>query len=79
MMDFSSMMKLKGAWDTFSANHPKFVPFMRAITTDGIQDGTMIEMKVTSAEGKEYNTNLRITESDLALFQEMKTMMNKGR
>lgn len=79
MMDFSSIMKIKGAWDTFSANHPKFMPFMRAITTDGIQAGTIIEMKVTSADGKEYNTNLKITESDLALFQEMRSMMNQGR
>lgn len=79
MMDFSSIMKIKGAWDTFSSNHPKFMPFMRAVTTDGIQAGTMIEMKVTSPEGKEYNTNLRITESDLALFQEMKSIMNQNR
>ena len=53
------------------------MPFMKAITADGIQEGTIIEMKVTSAQGKEYNTNLKITASDLELFAQMKNMMRQ--
>lgn len=77
MLDIGTMMKIKGAWDTFTRNHPKFMPFMRAVTADGIQEGTIIEMKVVSAQGKEYNTNLKITASDLELFAQMRGMMNK--
>jgi hypothetical protein len=75
MMDFSAVMKVKDAWDTFSRNHPKFMPFMHAVSREAITDGTIIEIKVTSPEGKEYNTNMKITQSDLDLFEQMKTMM----
>ena len=68
------IMKFKNAWDTFTRNHPKFMPFMQAIATDGVKEGTIIEIKVTSPEGKEYNTNMRITQSDLELFEQLKGM-----
>ncbi len=74
MFDFSMIMKFKNAWDTFTKNHPKFMPFMQAIATDGVKEGTIIEIKVTSPEGKEYNTNMRITQSDLELFEQLKGM-----
>ena len=40
-----------------------------------ICDGTIIEVKVTSPEGKEYNTNMKVTQSDLDLFAQLKGMM----
>lgn len=75
MMDFTGMMKMKGAWDTFTQNHPKFMPFMQAVGREAIGDGTIIEVTVKSPEGKEYNTNMRLTQSDLDLFDKMKMMM----
>jgi hypothetical protein len=68
-------MKIKDAWDTFSGNHPKFLPFMQAVSREAISDGTIIEIKVTSPQGKEYNTNMKITQSDLDLFNQIKTMI----
>lgn len=75
MMDFTGLLKFKGAWDTFTQNHPKFVPFMQAVGREAIEDGTIIEVKVTSPGGKEYNTNMKITQSDLDLFAQFKGMM----
>lgn len=75
MMDFGSIMKIKGAWDTFTKNHPKFMPFMQAVGREAIAEGTIIEVKVTSPAGKEYNTNMKITQSDLELFAQLKGMM----
>lgn len=75
MIDFSSMMKFKGTWDKFNKNHPKFVPFMQAVSQDAIGDGTIIEIKVTSPEGKEYNTNMKLTQADLELFAQIRGMM----
>ena len=75
MMDFTGLLKFKGAWDTFTQNHPKFVPFMQAVGREAIEDGTIIEVKVTSPEGKEYNTNMKITQSDLDLFAQFYGMM----
>ena len=70
MMDFSAIMKMKGAWDTFTGNHPKLMPVGR----EAIGDGTIIEVKVTSPDGKEYNTNMKITQSDLDLFMQFRGM-----
>ncbi len=74
MFDFSSVMKIKSAWDTFSRNHPKFMPFMQAVGREAIGDGTIIEIKVTSPEGEEFNTNMKLTQSDLDLFAQIRNM-----
>lgn len=76
MMDFGSLMKMKGYWDTFTRNHPKFMPFMQAVGKEAIGDGTIIEVKVVSPQGKEYTTNMKITQSDLDLFDAIKNMQN---
>ena len=75
MVDFGSIMKIKGAWDTFTRNHPKFMPFMQAVGKEAIGDGTIIEVKVTSPDGKEYTTNMKLTQSDMDLFASLKGMM----
>lgn len=75
MMDFGSIMKIKGAWDTFTKNHPKFMPFMQAVGREAIGEGTIIEVKVTAPDGREYNTNMKLTQSDMDLFASMKGMM----
>ena len=46
MMDFTALLKFKGAWDTFTHNHPKFVPFMQAVGREAIEDGTIIEWEI---------------------------------
>jgi len=75
MMDFGSIMKIKGAWDTFTRNHPKFMPFMQAVGKEAIGEGTIIEVKVTAPDGREYNTNMKLTQSDMDLFASMKGMV----
>ena len=75
MMDFGSIMKIKGAWDTFTRNHPKFMPFMQAVGKEAIGEGTIIEVKVIAPDGREYNTNMKLTQSDMDLFASMKGMV----
>ncbi len=74
MVDFGSIMKIKGAWDSFTKNHPKFMPFMEAVGRDAMKDGTIIEVKVVSPDGKEYNTNMKLTQSDLDMFEQFRNM-----
>ncbi len=74
MFDFSSVMKIKSSWATFTGNHPKFMPFVQAVGKEAIGDGTIIEIKVISPDGKEYNTNMKLTQSDLDLFAQMKNL-----
>ena len=73
-MDFSSIMKVKGAWDTFTRNHPKFMPFMQAVGREAVGEGKIIEVKVVSPEGKEFNTNMKLTASDMELFSQIRNM-----
>lgn len=77
MMDFSAIMKIKSAWDQFTTNHPKFMPFMQAVSREAIGDGTIIEVSVKSPDGKTYNTNMKLTQSDLDLFASIKEMSMK--
>lgn len=73
-MDFNAIMQLKGAWDTFTANHPKFPMFLRAAMAKGVKEGTIIEITITDPDGTPINTNIKVTESDLQLFETLKNM-----
>lgn len=73
-MDIGAIMQLKGAWDTFTANHPKFPMFVKAVMNKGIKEGTIIEVTITDPEGNPINTNIKVTASDLQLFETLKNL-----
>lgn len=67
------MMKIMGMWNTFKTNHPKFPKFMAAASQPGIlAEDTVVEMKITTADGRILETNLKIKASDIELFQQLK-------
>ena len=68
------LMGLRKDMDNFKKNHPKFVQFIQALTQSGIQEGTILECKVITPEGKEMQANIKITQEDLELFQKLKNM-----
>ena len=68
------LQKLKSGIDRFRANHPKFPKFLKAVAAEGIKEDTLIEVNITTPEGKTYCSNLKITQSDLELFKQMKDM-----
>ncbi|NCB94224.1 MAG: hypothetical protein EOM40_16950 [Clostridia bacterium] len=69
------MMKVLGMWNTFKSNHPKFPMFMSAASQPGvITEDTVIEVKITTANGKVLETNLKIKESDLELVEQVKNL-----
>jgi len=73
-MDFNAIMQMKNAWDTFTKNHPKFPMFLKAVMSKGIKEGTVIEVTITDPDGNPVNTNIKVTESDLLLFETLKKM-----
>lgn len=73
-MDLGSIMKLKGAWDSFTKNHPKFPMFLNAAKQAGVQEGTIIAISITDPDGKTIDTNVKITASDLQLFETLKNI-----
>jgi hypothetical protein len=70
----SMIFKVKGAWEKFAQNHPKFPMFLSAAATSGIREGYIIEVKITDTEGKTICTNVKLTESDMELVDMLKDM-----
>lgn len=69
-----NIMKAMQAWGTFQRNHPKFPAFLEAMQAQGIKEGTIIEMSVTDPDGRRIETNLKVKQEDLDLFNSLKDM-----
>lgn len=75
-MDINSLLKLRSAWSTFTANHPKFPDFLSAVKNKGITEGMMIEIAVNYPDGTSMKSGIRVRQSDLELLG---TLSNIGR
>ena len=69
-MNPMALMKIKGLVDKFKSNHPK-VPLFFNDAARSIGEGSIIEINITTAEGR----NLR-TKEDLELVEQLKNMGN---
>ena len=61
----TKLQALKKHLKTFQKNHPKFQHFLGAVYRDALEEGTIIEINVTSPKGKNYVTNLKLRQDDL--------------
>lgn len=68
----AAIFKAKKSWETFCGNHPRFPAFLQAVQSTGIQEGTVIEVSVTTPEGKTMTGNVRLTASDMEIFADLK-------
>ncbi len=73
-MDFKMLFKLKGLWDRFAKNHPKFPNFLKEFRKNQITEGTIIDLKITFPNEKQIETNIKITQDDLNLIDELKKL-----
>jgi hypothetical protein len=79
MLNPTSFMKIMSAKNIFEGNHPKFIAFLRAVFSKGIEEGTVIEITVTKPGQEALTSNLKIQQSDLELMQELKeTFLEKS-
>ena len=67
----TDIFKMKGYWDKFCQNHPRFPMFLQAARNGMIEEGSIIDLKITSPDGRTINTNVKLTASDLEMFREM--------
>ena len=63
------LQKAKVALEKFRSNHPKFPAFLDAVHKNALQDGTIIEITVTTPDGKHYESNLKLKQEDLDLLE----------
>lgn len=73
-MNPAAMVKLMGAKNKFSANHPKFVAFLKAVFSRPISEGTVIEITVTRPGEAPVTSNIKVNETDLELFESLKEL-----
>lgn len=63
------LMKLKGMLDGFQKRHPRVMPFFRD-AAGRIQEGSIIEMKVTGPDGHSITSNIRVSAEDLEMLRQ---------
>lgn len=75
----ATLMKLMGAKNKFTKNHPKFEAFVKAVFLGhgSVTEGTIIEISVTRPGEEPITTNLKVTQSDLELVEELKALAEK--
>ena len=73
-MNISAIWKLKSAWEQFTKEHPKFPLFLEAVQNKGITEGTVIGISFTDPEGKTIETNIKVTDSDIQLYEMLKDL-----
>lgn len=75
-MNPAKIFQLKASWDRFAAAHPKFPLFLRAVSNNNaIQEGTVAEITITTADGRKYATNVKLTANDMQLFDDVRQMV----
>jgi hypothetical protein len=74
----AKLFKIKGYWDQFIQNHPKFPLFINAIQSNGIEEGSVIDITITTAEGKTFSTNIKVTQSDKEMLSELTELMKNS-
>lgn len=69
------LLQLRNAWEQFKQRHPKLPFFMDAATRGAISEGSVIEITVTTPQGKSISSNIKVTKEDMQLMEEMKRLM----
>ena len=68
------LLKIKGLWDGFTKRHPKFPAFLRVMTQGAITEGSVLEITVTTAEGKVISSNIKVTKEDMEMVEALRGM-----
>jgi hypothetical protein len=64
-MDKMIMNEAKNRLNMFNKDHPKVMPFLEMLKNNAVKEGTVVEMRVTTPEGQEYVSNIRLTKTDV--------------
>ena len=74
LSQLGKLQELKKHLDIFRSNHPKFPLFLGAVTREALEEGTILEMSVTTPEGKHFETNLKLKAEDLEFIRAIQSM-----
>lgn len=68
------IQKLKECIGHFRSNHPKFPLFLNAVSREALIEGSVIEITVTTPEGRNYCSNIKLGQDDLELLECLKSL-----
>lgn len=75
-MNPMALLQFKSLWDEFTRRHPKFPAFLKAASQAGLQEGAVLEIQITTPDGKQIASNLKVTQEDLELFKKLQELRN---
>ncbi len=70
-----TLVKARGAWQSFRSNHPNLLPFLRDISRKGLKEDVQVEILVHFPDGEEKNCGIRLKQSDLAFIDVLNEML----
>ena len=68
------MMQIKNMMDRFERDHSRVKSFFSAAAQQ-VDEGSVIEVKLTTSKGKVLCSNIRVNQSDMELMEQAKKMM----
>ncbi len=74
MINPMMMMQMKEKLDRFREEHPKVVPFLQSVKSDAMTVGSVIELKVTTPDGREKVSNIKVKESDVDIINTLMSL-----
>lgn len=74
MINPTKLFQIKGFWDRFTGNHPKFPKFLQAVAQSPVREGTVIEVKITNPNQDSIAANIRLTSDDMEILRELREM-----
>lgn len=70
----AAILQMMNLWSRFQNNHPKFPKFLSAVVRNGIKEGSIIEIRVTTAEGESFDSNLKVNGEDMEMIEQLKKL-----
>lgn len=71
-MNPMKIMALKGEFEQFQNRHPKLFQFFGAVSNRMMEEGTIMELEITTADGQKLATNIRLSREDVEMFRKFK-------
>ncbi len=74
MINPGAVMKLMNLKNQFTQRHPKFAAFFQTIVSQGVEEGSIIEITVTRPDKTPVTGNMRVEQADLELIRELQSL-----
>ena len=69
------LLQVKNMLHGFRTRHEKFVQFINAFHKRGIEEGSVIELRIRTPDEKEYVTNFKVLHEDVETLKQFHETM----